>query len=161
MENAYSTLEELRDEVQEVVDNMSEKLSQTPRYETLEETVNTLNEVVDDQQDWPSSLDTDVSGTITVTYYEDRSRKVSRATRRDNAANAMAAAVDGMREWTGERQLALDTVTADLTDEQKALLDGVDTDELAQQISDLNELADKLEEQKETAEGAEFPGMYG
>ena len=132
IEDAYSQLEELQSECQEIVDNASEGLSQTQRIQTFEETADALG-AADSVPDVPADV-----ADITVRYTEDRrkSKSHSRATRCAEACELLHAATDTLSEW----------------------LDTCEDDELKDECQSL---IDELEEMLGNAEGCEFPGMYG
>lgn len=149
MSYAYSTIQELRDEIGEVVDNMSNSpgLSATERYSTLEQTKSDLDDPADDQKEWPSELE---GVEIVCRYTENREKKLTRAGRRDNASGALSAALEALREWADEQEIA----RAELGDAEEG-------DDLDEKIDAARELADELETHRDAIDGCEFPGMMG
>lgn len=143
IEGAFAELSSLKDECESWKDSLEEKFSGTDKYNTLEATVSAL-EFADDVPDLPEEC-----GNFGISYVENQSRNLSRAKRRDNATSALSAAIDGIREWASERREA-----ADVADEDEA-------DEIETEATEAEEAADTLEGQKDEADGAEFPGMYG
>jgi predicted house-cleaning noncanonical NTP pyrophosphatase (MazG superfamily) len=132
IEGAYSELEALRDEVQEIVDNASEGLSQTQRIQTFEETASALD-FVDSVPDVPEAVQDFV-----VEYTEDKrkSKSTSRATRCAEAVNLLQCVIEVLTEFSEAKQ------DSELCDE-------------------IEQLLSELEDAVGYAEGAEFPGMYG
>ena len=135
IEAAFSDLEGLRDECQEIVDNASEGLSQTQRMQTFEETVDALS-FVDSVPDVPEEVQD-----LLVRFTEDqrKSKSHSRATRCCEAINLLACTVEVLNEFVNAQ-------------EQE------DKNELVEKVE---QLISELEDAISYAEGAEFPGMYG
>jgi hypothetical protein len=135
VEDAYSALEELQSECQELVDNATEATSQTQRIQTMDETANSLS-AADSPPDVPEFL-----ADLEVTYTEDRrkSKSTSRATRCAEACTVLNAVVDAIEEWISDQ-------TEEGNDSQEA---------------EAQELRDAIQEMIDAAEGCEFPGMYG
>ena len=146
IEGAYSELEALRDEVQEIVDNASEGLAQTQRIQTLGETADALYGA-DDVPDVPDAV-----ATLRCTYTEDqrKSKSTSRASRCAEACTLLEAAVGELDDFisTAEDKLC------DMTDEGEK-------EALEQSKYEVEELRDTVQELLDNAQGAEFPGMYG
>lgn len=132
--DAISELETLQEECQDIVDNASEGLSETQRIQTLGETADALCSLGVDEP--PSSL-----GERGVSYGEsvnkDKRKGASRSVRRDNAVAMLSAAKDEAEEFLES-----------LPDEHE------DRDEVQTFIDQIGEVID-------TAEGCEFPGMFG
>lgn len=136
----YGDLEALRDECQEVYDNSSEGLQQSQRVQTMEETAQALDGAAS-----PPDVPADLEG-LAVRYTEDRrkSRSTSRATRCGDACNLLAAAVEAIGAWVAEQP------EEDKRSEHQRDL-----------VQEAEELRDSIEEMVGSAEGCEFPGMYG
>lgn len=159
---AYSTLEELRDEIQEVVDNMADSpgLAATSRYETLENTAQLLDGAADCAPDLPECL-----AGIRVNYTENREKKLTRGGRRDNAVNAMDAVISATQDWIDMKQGELDALK-DGDEDEDSEEDSEETvedkiGELENEISEAETFRDEIEEHKGSVEEAEFPGMRG
>lgn len=134
--DAYSMLSELRDEVQEVVDNMPENLQQSSRAETLSEAANCLDNA-DSEPDVPEFV-----ADLEVTYAQDqRKRYHSRADRRDEAVSMLSGAVSALEEFISTERHG-DKAAEEENDEAQTLLD-------------------EVQEMIDNADGAEFPGMRG
>jgi hypothetical protein len=131
----YGTIQSLRDECQELVDNASEGLSQTQRIQTFEETASTLSDIADSEPDVPAWI-----AEYAFNAFESRPKNkranASRAVRCANAVSLLCAARD-----------CLAGVIDTLTDEDKK--------EWAV------EMVTELEAAIDACESAEFPGMYG
>ena len=134
IEGAYSELEALHDECQEIVDNASDGLSQTQRIQTFEETANTLD-FADSVPDVP-----EVVQDLEVHYTEDRrkSKSTSRATRCSESCNLLYGVVAALDAWLDD-----------------------DSNSEHEDRDDVESLKDDLENNINEAEGCEFPGMYG
>lgn len=137
---AYGEWEGLAEECQEIVDNAAgTNLENSSRNQTLGETADTLTNL--QEPDVP-----DTFGALEVEYDESlpkrAGRGLSRASRNDNACNAIQAVVEKLEElifnWNAEDTEASKT----LAEDGQALLD-------------------EIENAKSEAEGVEFPGMYG
>jgi hypothetical protein len=94
--DAFAEIESLRDEMQDIVDNMSSNnMEHLPKYETAENAVTELDEHVE-----APDVDGDDSaiGRMEVTYQEMVNRRKGRAASRDvrlsNATAMIAAAID-------------------------------------------------------------------
>lgn len=150
LSNGMGDLEELRDEVREVYENMPESLQGGERGIKLDEAANILDAIDscdlsdevtnthmmgDDEEERPAA------GGIEFETLDLRSTKKrrSRAARRDDALELLRGARDALQE-------ALDNDDTVLTD----VLD----DEIRQDIDSITQLIDE-------AETAEFPGMFG
>lgn len=130
----FSGMQELAEEIREVVDSAEGGLAETSRIQTLSETADELEgQNFDDEPDLP-----DWVLVRKVSWAENRRKSISRSTRRDNAVNALCAAIDGIRD--------------------AAVVASEDDEELEQE---LEQIADEIEEKKDAADGVEFPGMYG
>jgi len=161
---AYDTIEELRDEISDGVENQRDHagIAATQRFQTMEESVEKLTEVVDNRPDWCSSIDTDLSNEITCSYTIDATKRPSRGSRRDNATSALSAAADALITWADELESLRDSLPENQSDEEHIkALGGRDDDTVEDQITEARELAETLEEHQSTADDAEFPGMRG
>lgn len=133
--DAYSMLEELHDEVQEIVDNATDGLRETSRIQTFEETASTL-----DNASSPPDVPECVSD-LAISYSESvhRSKRAgpSRAVRCENACAIIGAAIQACQDYLAEGECNED-----------------DQGEVESFISE-------LEDMQSNAESAEFPGMFG
>ncbi len=139
--NGYSELQSLRDEMQEIVDNMSgANMEHLPKYETANEACDTLGNFCDDEPEVPEEAG---AGRIQVTEMVNKrkGRGPSRSVRCGNAVSMLEAA-----------KAHLETL-------QEAAEEGEGEKEAGD--DDFQTLIDKLEEDIGEAEGVEFPGMYG
>ena len=111
IDDAYSMLADLRDEVQEVVDNAPEGLQNSSRIETLSETASQLDGFVDSPPDVPENVQE-----IEVTYYCTNFGKKgpSRRDRRDEAVGMLNAVAEHLR---GDSQYDTDTDVQELLEE--------------------------------------------
>ena len=133
--DAFSAIQELRDEMVESKENMEEKLSHTDKYARIEECIETLESECDNEPDVPESVQE-----LPVTYSEmvpaRRGRGTSRATRLSNAIGMLEAARDYAQAWLDEEDRG----------------DGA---------SEVESMVQDLENAISSMEGADFPGMYG
>lgn len=148
----YELIEELKSEVQEVVDGAEGGLAETPRIQTLMETADALDSYTE-APDFPTLPDG--CDQPEVEWTENRRSGISRSTRRDNAVAALDAAISGIEQWC-----------SDIGDELQELEDKESDDEDYMAAcddlrSELEQLKSYIEEAKSAAESAEFPGMYG
>lgn len=140
----FSELADLASEVREVVDNCPENLQQTDRISTLESTADTLEGL--DEPTVPESVENEQ-----VEHYEEVGRRLSRASRRDNAVGALNAVLDRLNDIEAEIDTALVEVQKVEGDESA----------LQEKLDEVIELRDEVENAIGEAEGVEFPGMFG
>lgn len=131
IEDAYSTIEELASEMQEAYDNMPESLQGGDVGKRRQEAADNLSNL--DKPDIPDDA-LEVS-----TVFLPSLDTSSRAKRASEAADMLNTAAGTIREQI---------------DKMEEAAEKPDT-------SELEELADKLEEDSSELEGIEFPGMYG
>jgi ABC-type transporter Mla subunit MlaD len=145
--DGMSELQSLRDEVREVADNASgTALENTQRIQTLSETADTLDSYVDDEPDAPAFL-ADLPTKYTTTHNARKGRGDSRATRHDNAINALRAAADEVASWLEDVEGNTEGKTEEEREEMK---DAAET------------YKDAIEEVVDNLDGAvEYPGMFG
>ena len=134
--DAMSELQSLRDELTEWKENLEEKLSHTDKYSQLEDAINALEEHCDDDPDVPKMI-AEMECTYTEMQPRSKRRGPSRARRCENAVAMLQAATDAAQEV-------------------------VDDEQQEQEARDACEaLVAELEEVIQSAEGVEFPTMYG
>lgn len=162
VEYAYGELTSLAEECREVVDNAGDSFANTQRIQTLDETAGAL-EYHTDAPDMP-----EVVGELVCEYQEQvptrKGRGLSRAARRDNAMNALGAAIDAVTAWKEARETAREEAESAAEEAGAATLDTqADTQEQTDEEleSEADELVSTLEDARGDAEGCEFPGMYG
>jgi hypothetical protein len=136
IQEAYSEIETLAQEMRDWADNMEENFSATQKYETVSGTADTLEELQepDDLFGAPRLALNDIK--ITVQDPTPRRGGYSRAARNDQVMQLLEQVAD-----------ALDQASADDTL-------GAAEDEAADLKSELDEAVSELQ-------GCEFPGMYG
>jgi len=133
IDNGVGMLQELRDELQEVVDNAPENLRESERIQTLSNTVEVLDSFVDDGYE----LESDELASETFEFKEMSMKGASRAYRRDQAVRYLEDAAMALSIW-------LDAQDAESNDVDLA-------DDMVQRIEDA--VANAYE--------CEFPGMMG
>lgn len=157
--NGYSELQCLRDEVREWADNMEgNNLGSTPKYEEVSACADQLDSVADDEPEVPEGI-SGAALEVTQMVNTRKGRAPSRATRRDNAVAYLICA----REAAEERSEALGKEKDDLENqdpEDNKPGDDAKIAEIEQEIEALEELQDSLQNAVDEAEAAEFPGMY-
>lgn len=133
VEGAAATLRELGDEMQSWYDNMPENLQGGDKGSTIESTAETLTSAADDLEmlNWPEALEKAKE----AEFSPNNKKRQSRADRCSQATYELGVAIDALRE-----------LAEDAPQEQQ---------------DEFNELADSIEEAKDNADGAEFPGMMG
>jgi len=152
LDNGKSALEELRDEVREVYDNMPESLQGGDRGQRLEECASILDAVDScDFCDEVTSCEREddeaarpAIGALKFEMIDGRKRRMSRAARRDEAVAMIRGAVEAIENALAEddeREIP-DQLYADWRDDIDASVDAA------------NQLCDEVE-------SADFPGMYG
>lgn len=180
--DAYSELQELRDEMSEWRDNLEERFSHTDKYSQVSDAADALDQIADDAPEVDGPL-----GDITVTASHGRKASTKspypRWLRRDNATSLMDGAISALEDHIAtldEKITELETAieelekpTAERTAEiASALADyklneiSIDSltelkDQLETEKSTAEELRDQLDSHKSEAEAVEFPGMYG
>jgi len=162
---AQSIFEELRDEIQEVVDNAEGGLAETQRIQTLGETAETLGEIVDDSIDLPEPpLNENDLFMGNASWTENQRKGISRSDRRDNGVNILDAVFSEI-EAAIERA---DTRLEDLADEEKDEEDEkkkekLETlkDEIESYKSDLESALEQVGTWQDHAQSVEFPGRGG
>lgn len=130
--DALSALTELRDEFQEILDNTPDALQSTDLYATREATVDALSFVDEGEPDVPESV-----AELTCTWTENK-KSTSRATRCANAVAALEAARDALQAWLDD-----------------------DANEEHEDRDEVDQLSNTLDEWAGSADGAEWPGMFG
>lgn len=149
LDNGKSQLEELRDEVRDVYDNMPESLQGGDRGQRLEECASTLDEVdnvtlCDELSNSSRDDGTDALGGVRFTHVDGSKRRMSRAARRDEAVALLRDALDAIQQ-------ALDEDDDRPKGEQRYV---EQRDEIESTVDEVTSLCD-------AAESADFPGMYG
>jgi len=150
IEDAYNTFQELRDEMEDWRSNMEEKFSSTEKYSLVEDCASSLDAFADNDTNIPSCIADEL---IQYSYGKKVSKK-SPYPRHLRLSNAQAA-LEGALE-------AIDVMIDQKTLEKN--LDGKTEDEidtLNTELSELEDLKNTLEEDKDAADGIEFPGMFG
>lgn len=143
--DAYSILQELRDEVREAYDALPDSLQGGERGSTLDETASALENFCDD--DPSDDLPLDVGDRL-VRYGSNRRKRQSRSDRRDEAVRMLDAADLGI-------QMALEEMESNMAEDEE------DDSELKQNVETAREVSERIQEASQEAEGVEFPGMYG
>lgn len=146
IEDGYSRLSSLKDEVQEIVDNAPEALQDSDRIQTLEQTCSSLDGV-DSTPDVPLGV-----ADMTVKYTEDqrKSRSHSRASQCAEACDVLRAAVEAMDEWI-----------EDADDRKDGKMSPAEQQEQDEELEEVKSLRDEVQDMLDNAEGCEWPGMYG
>lgn len=143
--DAFGVLQSLRDEMREWADNLENgNLGHTQKCQDVASCADELDNVADDEPEVPASL-----GDLEVTYTEmvnrRKGRGPSRATQRDNATGMLEAAIQAL----------------DALEEQTEEAETPENEELAEALEqEIQTLRDELQNVIDTANGAEFPGMY-
>lgn len=132
VDDAFSEIEELRNEMQERFDNTPESLQQTEVNQAVEEAANVLRDI--EQPDIPNII-----GELEV-FFVPAADLGSRAKRASNAAFMLDTAAAALLEWA---------------DEEK------NKTNFPEQVEEVEQAADELEELSSTLSDVEFPGMYG
>jgi hypothetical protein len=136
---AYSEFMALGEEMREWADNLEEKFSATDRYARISEAADALEGLSEpNYPDWASKTKVQISELVKPP------RKVSRATRRDNACAILDTCMEVCNEWLDENDKPENR-----------------SDEMLEIIGEITQIRDDLENLKDEAEGVEFPGMYG
>lgn len=183
--DAFSTFQELRDEMAEWANNMEEKFGSTQKYEDVRGAADALDGFADNEPtDIPEAIADDE---ITLTAGRKSSKKSPhpRYLRRDNAVASLDAVMSHIEEKKATLEEVvnqLDTAASDFEDADpvrtaeivKLFQTHGDSDlevsietieELKSNyesvVHDLGELYDELDNAKSEAEGVEFPGMFG
>lgn len=177
--DAYSELQELRDEMNEWRDSLEERFSHTDKYSQVSDAADALDQIADDAPEVDGPL-----GDIPVTASHGRKASTKspypRWLRRDNATSLMDGAISALEDHIAtldEKITELETAIEELekpTAERvaTALADyelneiSVDSltelkDQLETEKAEAEELRDQLDSHKSEAEAVEFPGMYG
>lgn len=143
VEYAYGEISDLAEEIRTVVDDASgTPRENTQRMQTLGETADAL-EGIGDAPDVPDEIECYVEWVINTR------RGLSRSDRRDNATNALDAAISAIEDWISDQE----------TDGGDEGGDGEEPE--AVDVSDAETLRDDLENAKGELENVEFPGMRG
>jgi capsid portal protein len=137
---AYSEFASLGEEMREWADNLEEKFSATDRYARISEAADALEGLSEpDYPDWASKTKVQVSELV-----KPLRRRISRATRRDNACAILDTCMEACNEWLDENDKPENR-----------------SDEMLGIIGEITQIRDDLENLKDEAEAVEFPGMYG
>lgn len=140
--DATSMVEELRDEMQEGLDNMSgTNLESTGKYSTYEEAVSALEDICLslDGVELPESV-----ATVPLETREERQRSLSRARRLGNAEALLNAAIQALTDAIGELE-----EKDSLTDDEQGTLQS------------LEEAMDSIQSAVDGCGSVDFPGFYG
>jgi hypothetical protein len=143
--DAYSSLSELRNEIEEVVYGASgTPREETSRIQTLQESVSSLDDA-DSEPDVPEFLQE-----LKVTYTDHCGPKhSSRSWRRDNAVEMLRQVID-----------VLDAFRDGVIEKAKAERRELTADE-GEKNDEAETLRDEIENSVDNFESAEFPGMFG
>lgn len=122
IEDAFSDLQGLLDELQEGLDNMTgTNLEHTSKYNTYSDAVDALSQCVD-APEVPDELQ-DVS--VSYSLYRQGRRGLPRWARRDNAVAILRAAIDALMDVEGEHQEAAEELAQEL-EEAAEIAEGVE-----------------------------------
>lgn len=155
--NAFSELQEsLAQEMREWHDSMPESLKNGDKAAAIEEVADTLEGLdVVELDDLPEALLNCKISWPEAVKVKGRSKTPSRSARRDTATVMLSAAIENLRGWADEQETQLEQAAAgDAVEEEEGK-------ELEEQINTAREKADAIKEQKDDADGVEFPGMFG
>jgi hypothetical protein len=151
VQDAFSGMQELKDELQEWYDNLPENFQNGSKGEQLQEAMDAIDGVYEvDTPDAAQGLETQ--------YMPVKGR--SRAARRDGFVAMLSAAADAARQHA-------DFLQGLEYDEDGDEVDGSNPDapatedERDTQVSELETFADEVENAVSEFEAVEFPGMYG
>jgi hypothetical protein len=142
VDDGYSAIEELRDEMQECYDNMPESLQGGDIGQRRQEAADALDNIAGNRPDVPEQ----VAGETLV--FLPALDQESRAKRAANAADMLSSAAGAIREWID-------------AEPEKKEGESVTEDEPESREDIANECADTLENDAEELSSVEFPGMYG
>lgn len=152
VEQALSTLSELRDEFREMVDNAPESLQSTERHQTREQTADTLDNFVDEgAPDLPDGV-----GDLGCEWIENQHPKASRRARCANAIAALESARDVVQEWIDEHKDGESVPETADSDEDDSEIDM----SLEEKVSEAEQFVETLEGWIGEAESCEWPGMF-
>lgn len=136
VEDAFSELETLGEEMRETYDNMEgANMGHMEKCQRAGEAADTLEQL--QQPDPPASI-VDLQITYGEAVNKDKRKGCSRAVRCSNACAVLRAASERAQEWLDDE--------ANKEDESR--------DDVEQFINDIDDIAD-------SAEGVDFPGMFG
>jgi len=154
--DAFSGMEELKDELQNWLDNMPENMQQGSKADQLNEAIDAIECV--SSIDVPDCLSTGPS-LPDVTYSE---YSGSRAKRRDTFTSMLSGAADAAREYADElRGLEYHEETGTLTAEQQEEGWPEDDDTRNTWVDECDTFADECENAQSEYDGVEFPGQRG
>lgn len=150
----YSDINDLREEIQEVVDGAEGGRAETQRIQTLGESAETLDierpDLGGDAEAMIEAESTDVG----ISMRGGKKRGVeSRQVRCDNAASHGRAAADYILELVEHLRQEDDEKADDAADKL--------SDDDQAKLEELEDFANQVLEHVEQVEGAEFPGMMG
>ena len=136
---AYSEFTALGEEMRAWAESLEEKFSTTDRYARVTEAADTLEGLSE-----PSYPDWASNAKVQISELAKPPRKVSRASRRDQACSILDTCMEACNEWLDEN---------DKPEKQSV--------EMLALVGEITQLRDDLENLKDEAEAVEFPGMYG
>ena len=154
LDNGVNDLESLKDELQDWLDNMPENFQSGEKAGQLQEAIDqldsacavTIPEGLDGTTD---DKDQPTLGGVRFQFPASTKRRMSRADRCSEATALMRSALDAVKEELEPMMAALQNLD-DLTDEQQAKLDALET---------VNDGLGEIEQAIDDAEAVEFPGM--
>lgn len=167
IEAFFADMEELASEVREAYDNAPDSLKQSERNQVLEQSASDLENIAapDEPDGFPEELRDHL-----CTYHTYEQRRPTRAGRRDRAVDGLVAAIEAIRAWADKEEGEL-TTSEPLTPEQQDEVDNASEgakalvermrEERTDLIQAVRDYADLLEEGKDAADSAEFPGIRG
>lgn len=154
--DGFMGLQELRDEMREVADNMENgNLGHTDKAQRCQEAADTLESYCDNEPDVPDDF-SDLMVEVFIQRNRRKGRSESRAVRCSNACALLSAAADRIREWAEEKQEERNKIEDDANGNATPEAEALD-----EKISNAEDLAGELEDVVSNCEGVDFPGYYG
>lgn len=158
--DAYSGMEELKDELQNWLDNMPESLRNGSKADELQEAIDAIESV--EEINVPDCLN-DGKDVPSVTYYA--SKKTSRAGRRDTITSMLSGAADAGREYIDvlgaleyDEEIGVLKAPADADEDWSAGLPDTEG-ERDDQVTAIEEFIEACENAQSEYDNVNFPGM--
>jgi hypothetical protein len=151
--DGFSELESLAEECRELVDNASDMSRGTQRIQTFEETADTLESLT--QPEEPPAVIAELAVAYSESVHRSKRHGPSRAVRCSNGVAMLTAAKEAVEAWMEESRE--DWEDSDV----QSIIGDESSDTRGEVYSAAEQLASDLDDLISSAEGCEFPGMFG
>lgn len=156
IETGFSELEELASECQEASDNFPN--SDHPKAQAFADAASELEGK--EAPEVPEGLG-DLPITVHLMQPKSKKRVPGRSVRRDNAINYLSSAKEALEAALEEKEEAFQTAMDEAPEGEEPALREAQTPALDSLREHVEEACEALQDACDSAEGVEFPGMFG